>query len=68
MDIVYVLVPLSILLISVAVLVFFWAVKGGQFDDLDSPAHRILFDDDDEPQKPQIKPTEADQQSRNTND
>ena len=52
MDIIYVLIPLSILLISIAVLVFFWAVKGGQFDDLDSPAHRILFDDDDEPQPP----------------
>ena len=52
MDIIYVLIPLSILLISIAVLVFFWAVKGGQFDDLDSPAHRILFDDDDEPVKP----------------
>lgn len=47
MDIIYILVPLSILLLGIAVLIFFWAVKGGQFDDLDSPAHRILFDDDD---------------------
>lgn len=47
MDIIYVLVPLSILLLGGAVLIFFWAVKGGQFDDLDSPAHRILFDDDE---------------------
>ncbi|MAD46803.1 MAG: cbb3-type cytochrome oxidase assembly protein CcoS [Oceanospirillaceae bacterium] len=49
MDIIYALVPLSILLIGIAVLVFFWAVKNGQFDDMDSPAHRILFDDDDLP-------------------
>lgn len=47
MDIIYVLVPLSIVLILIAILVFSWAVKGGQFDDLDSPAHRILFDDDE---------------------
>ena len=47
MDIIYVLVPLSIALIGIAMLVFFWAVKGGQFDDLESPAHKILFDDDE---------------------
>lgn len=47
MDIIYVLVPLSIVLIAIAIFVFSWAVKGGQFDDLDSPAHRILFDDDE---------------------
>ncbi len=61
MDIIYVLIPLSILLISIAVLVFFWAVKGGQFDDLDSPAHRILFDDDDEPVKPDSASSTPDQ-------
>lgn len=49
MDIIYALVPLSILLIGIAVLVLFWAVKSGQFEDLESPAHRILFDDDDQP-------------------
>ena len=47
MDIIYVLVPLSIALLAIAVANFFWAVKGGQFDDLDSPAHKILFDDDE---------------------
>lgn len=47
MDIIYVLVPLSIVLIGIATLVFFWAVRSGQFDDMDSPAHKILFDDDE---------------------
>lgn len=47
MDIIYALVPLSILLIGIAVVVFFWAVRSGQFDDMDSPAHKILFDDDE---------------------
>ncbi|WP_221798244.1 cbb3-type cytochrome oxidase assembly protein CcoS [Oceanobacter mangrovi] len=48
MDIIYVLVPLSILLIGIAVLILFWAVRSGQFDDMESPAHKILFDDDDD--------------------
>lgn len=47
MDIVYVLVPLSIVLIVIALLIFNWAVKSGQFDDLESPSHKILFDDDE---------------------
>ena len=47
MDIIYILIPLSILLIIGAITVLFWAIKGGQFDDMDSPAHKILFDDDE---------------------
>lgn len=47
MDIVYALVPLSILLIAIAILIFNWAVKSGQFDDLESPSHKILYDDDE---------------------
>jgi cbb3-type cytochrome oxidase maturation protein len=49
MDIIYILVPLSIGLILIAMLIFFWAVRSGQFDDMDSPAHRILFDQDETP-------------------
>lgn len=45
MEILFILVPLSVLLISIAVGVFIWAVRSGQFDDLDSPAWRILVDD-----------------------
>lgn len=46
MEIVYLLVPLAALLAGVIVWIFFWAVKSGQFDDLEGPAHRILMDDD----------------------
>jgi|TARA_B110000211_G_scaffold93297_1_gene108771 cbb3-type cytochrome oxidase maturation protein len=59
-DIIYVLVPLSIVLILIAILIFSWAVKGGQFDDLDSPAHRILFDDDDHLIDRKESPTKTD--------
>ena len=48
MDLLWAMVPLSFVLLSIAVWVFFWAVRHGQFDDMDSPAHRILFDDDDD--------------------
>jgi cbb3-type cytochrome oxidase maturation protein len=35
---------------------FLWALKSGQFDDLDGAAHRILFDDDDQPKPPAPTP------------
>jgi len=45
-EIIYWLIPLTILILIGAVYVFFWAVKDGQFDDLDSPAVNLLFDND----------------------
>ncbi len=49
MNILYVLIPLALLILGAAVWAFFWAVGSGQFDDLDSPAMRILLDDDTKP-------------------
>ena len=46
MDIIYWLIPLSIILLVIAVSIFFWAVSNDQFSDLDSPAVNILLDDD----------------------
>ncbi|TBW59162.1 cbb3-type cytochrome oxidase assembly protein CcoS [Marinobacter halodurans] len=48
MEIVYLLVPVTLLLVGVGVAVFAWAVKSGQYDDLEGPAHRILYDDDED--------------------
>ena len=47
MDILYLLVPLSIVLVFLIGAVFWWAVHSGQFEDLDGPAHQILMDDDE---------------------
>ncbi|MDR5897502.1 cbb3-type cytochrome oxidase assembly protein CcoS [Halomonas vilamensis] len=47
MKILYLLIPLSLVLLGLAVWAFFWAVKNDQFDDLEGPAHRILFDEDE---------------------
>lgn len=45
MEVIYFLVPLSLLFLAGSLWVFFWAVKQRQFDDLEGPAHRILMDD-----------------------
>jgi len=49
MSILYLMIPMGILIVIGAVWAFFWAVNSGQFDDLDSPAWRILLDDDTKP-------------------
>lgn len=43
------LIPVALLLGFIGLLAFLWALKSGQFDDLDGAAHRILFDDDPPP-------------------
>jgi len=48
-NIIYALIPLGLVLLIAAVAAFFWAVRSGQFDDLESPAWRILLDDDRAP-------------------
>ena len=53
MEILYLLVPVALLLAGVGVLAFRWAVRDGQFDDLDSPPVRILFDDEVRPPREQ---------------
>jgi cbb3-type cytochrome oxidase maturation protein len=46
MDILYLLIPLSVILVFLIAGVFWWSVKSGQFEDLEGPAYRILMDDD----------------------
>ena len=52
MSVIYVLLPLAFALGIAAVWAFVRATRAGQFDDLDTPAHRILHDDDNEPTAP----------------
>lgn len=47
MTVLYIIVPVAVVLVIVAICVFNWAVNSGQYDDLDSPAHSILFDEED---------------------
>ena len=46
METIFVLLPLALLIAAIAVGLFIWAARTGQFDDLDTPAVRILFDDE----------------------
>jgi len=61
MTILYLLIPISLLFLSIAVWAFFWAVKNNQFDDLEGPAYRILFDEDEN----DLTPEERDRRRQN---
>ena len=45
MEILYLMVPLGLVLVGIGLWAFFWAVGGGQFDDLDSPGWSVLDDE-----------------------
>jgi len=47
MEIVFLLIGISLILVVVIARFFFWAIKSGQYDDLEAPRHQILMDDDD---------------------
>ena len=49
MSMLYVLIPLAVLLLVVAVLALLWAIKSGQFDDLESHGWSVVLDDDQKP-------------------
>ncbi|WP_049629003.1 cbb3-type cytochrome oxidase assembly protein CcoS [Cellvibrio sp. pealriver] len=44
MESLYFLVPCALVFIGLAIKVLFWAINNGQYDNLDTEAHRILFD------------------------
>lgn len=46
MEILYLLIPLSLVLVFMIAVVFWWSVRSGQFEDLEGPGYRILMDDD----------------------
>ncbi len=46
MEILFLLIPISLILIGLIILAFLWAINSGQFDDLEGPAHEIVMDDD----------------------
>ena len=52
----YVLIPLALMLLSVAVWALIWAVRTGQFDDLESHGWSVVLDDD---QKPPDRPEDS---------
>jgi len=51
MDSLFLLIPIVIAFVVLAVKLFFWAVNSGQYDDLETEGRRILFDDDLPPEE-----------------
>ncbi|MEO5327024.1 MAG: cbb3-type cytochrome oxidase assembly protein CcoS [Magnetococcus sp. THC-1_WYH] len=46
MDSVFILLPIALILGAIGLMWMIWGVRTGQFEDMEGPAHRILFDDD----------------------
>ncbi|WP_291986545.1 cbb3-type cytochrome oxidase assembly protein CcoS [Candidatus Accumulibacter sp. ACC007] len=46
METLYLLIPISVVLVFLIAIAFWWSLRNGQFDDLEGPAYRILMDDD----------------------
>ena len=49
MTMLYVLIPLAVVLLAVAVWAMLWAIRSGQFDDLESHGWSVVLDDDQKP-------------------
>lgn len=55
MTILLVLIPLGVALLGLAIALFVWAVRNGQFEDLDGEGARILFEDASRPPKVDVR-------------
>lgn len=55
MEILYLLIPMSVVLVFAIAVIFWWSVRSGQFEDLEGPAYRVLMDDDTNPMPPNAK-------------
>ena len=73
MESLYLLIPVSVILVFIIGILFWWSLRNGQYDDLEGPAYRLLLDDrDDLPGSPtdqaspdaQRKPDEASRELR----
>lgn len=64
LEVLYVLIPMTLILAVLALAWFLWAIHNGQFDDLETPALRILFDEEPGPaeepgEEPRTPPAHA---------
>jgi len=66
MEVIYGLLPGMLLLGIIGVAVFFWAVRNGQYDDMDGAANRVLMDDDDDQNHSEAKQSQTDADNKDT--
>lgn len=61
MSTLYLLIPLAAILVIIAVALFLWSIKSGQFEDMEGPGFRILMDDDEDmiPDDAKVKKTDS---------
>ena len=62
MESVYLLIPVSVLLVFGIAIAFWWSVRSGQFDDLEGPGFRVLMDDN--PPPPTVEKPESDKSEK----
>lgn len=55
MEILYLLIPVSVVLVFAIAVAFWWSVRSGQFDDLEGPGYRVVSDDDTPPAEARAK-------------
>lgn len=72
MNMIFVSIPIGIVLLALGIWAFFWAVRSGQYDDLESPAYAILDDDKARSARATAeqrkKPTDNQSDNRDNND
>lgn len=72
MNMIFVSIPIGIVLLALGIWAFFWAVRSGQYDDLESPAYAILDDDKERSARATAeqrkKPTDSRTDIRDNND
>ena len=49
MSILYILIPLAVVLLAIAIWALIWAIRNGQFDDLETHGWSVVLDDDQKP-------------------
>lgn len=64
MSMLYVLIPLAVVLLAIAVWALLWAIKNGQFDDLESHGWSVVLDDDQKP--PAVNDENIDSEEKET--
>jgi len=50
-SVLFIVVPLALFVVALAVGAYVWSARAGQFDDLDTPAVRMLYDDGDKAER-----------------
>jgi len=70
MTMLYVLIPLALMLLAVAIWAMLWAIRSGQFDDLESQGWSVVLDDDQKPPQPddEAQPVRKERLSSTTDD